>query len=111
MLDYSRSWLIGLMARIFILIKITKASIKDVIIPGFEVDVTFEVKNETVDQGKAGGHPDALTIEENIMKGRLIVVGGGVTRTTERLIASLNLLGGEPSSLKLFKRLLPSDCQ
>lgn len=87
-----------------VLIKITKASIKDLIVSAFEVVVPFEVKNETVEQGKAGGYPDALTIEENVMKGKLKVGGGGGAITTEKLIASLNLLGGEAGSLRLFKR-------
>ncbi len=86
------------------LIKITKASVKDVIASKFEVYVPFEVKNETVDQGKAGGHLDALMIEENVMKERLKVAEAGATRTTERLIASMNLLGGEAGSLRLFRR-------
>jgi len=87
-----------------VLIKITKASIKDLVVSEFEVYVPLEVKNETVDEGKVGGHVDALMIEENIMKEKLKVTEAGGTRTAERLIASLNLLGGEAGSLRLFRR-------
>ena len=87
-----------------VLIKITKASVKDVIASNFEVYMPLEVKNEAVDEGKVGGYPDALAIEENITKGKMRVAETRRSGTTDRLIANLNLLGGEAGSVRLFKQ-------
>ena len=86
-----------------VLIKIAKASIKEVICSKFAVYVPSEVKAEAVDEGKVRGHTDALIIEENILRRKLSVEEAKESQTTERLITQLNLRGGEAGSLRLFK--------
>jgi len=85
------------------LIKIAKASVKDVIVTNINVCVPMEVKREAVDEGKAGGYPDAIVIEDNIRKGKVKVVDAQPDELTESLIESLYLLGGEADSLRLYK--------
>jgi len=86
------------------LIKLTKASVKDHIASNVELYISFEVKKEAVDEGKARGYPDALAIAENISSGRLKVAETGRVATVESLTNSLNLVGGEADSIRLFKQ-------
>jgi len=86
-----------------VLIKIAKASVKDIIVSNIDVFVPVEVKREAVDEGKAGGYPDAIVMEDNIRKGKVKVVGAQPDELTESLIESLHLLGGEADSLRLYK--------
>ena len=53
------------------LIKLTKSSSKSAVGKAFTVLVPPEVQRECVEQGKAGGFPDALRVEENVEKGVL----------------------------------------
>jgi len=86
------------------LIKVTKASVKDLITSNFEVHIPTEVRNETVGEGRVRGYPDALAIDDNIGKGKLTVVVPSRVEATERLIGGLNLLGGEADSVRLFRQ-------
>ena len=87
-----------------ILIKFTKASVKELITSNFELYLPLEVKKETVDEGKVRSYPDALAIDENINTGRLRVVETRRVETIEKLVNDLNLLGGEADSIRLFKQ-------
>jgi hypothetical protein len=62
------------------------------------------VKRETVDEGKTRGYADALTIDENIGRGKLRVIETTRAENTEMLIKTLNLLGGEADTVRLFKQ-------
>lgn len=86
------------------LIKVTKASVKDVVVSNIEVFVPGEVKREVVDEGKAKGYPDAIIIEDNIRKGKIKVMDTRSDELTESVIGSLHLLGGEADSFRLFKQ-------
>lgn len=86
------------------LIKITKASIKDMVVSMFEVHIPSKVKVESVDEGKAGGYADAVIIEDNVDKGMLKVAEAAKTTATERIIAGIKLVGGEADSVRLFKQ-------
>jgi len=87
-----------------VLIKVTKASIKDLIASNFEVHIPSEVKKEAVDEGKLGGYPDALAIDENIVQRKLKVAETRRVEAIEELIKSLSLLGGEADSVRLFRQ-------
>ena len=87
-----------------VLIKLTKASIKDFVASGFEVYIPTDVRRETVDEGKVRGYADAHIIEENIASGKLKLAGAKRDGPVEKLIGSLNLLGGEADSLRLFRQ-------
>jgi len=87
-----------------VLIKVTKASIKDLIVSNCEVHIPSEVKKEAVDEGKLEGYPDALAIDENIAQGKLKVAETRRVEAIEKLIKSLSLLGGEADSIRLFRQ-------
>ena len=57
-----------------VLIKVTKASVKDLLASNFEVHIPPKVKDEAVNEGGARGYPDAPVIDENIRRGKLRVV-------------------------------------
>jgi len=86
------------------LIKITKGSVKDVIVSNVEVSVPREVKKEVVDEGKTMGYPDAVVIEDNIKKDKIKVIDAESNEPMESVIESLHLLGGEADSYRLFKK-------
>ena len=50
------------------LIKLTKSGQKDLVCKSYTVSIPEVVKKEVVDVGKAGNHPDAELVEENIQK-------------------------------------------
>ncbi len=87
-----------------VLIKVTKASIKDFVMSNFEVFIAPEVQKETASQGKARGYPDASEIDENIGRGMLTVAQTRKMEDVEKLITSLGLLGGEADSVRLFRQ-------
>lgn len=87
-----------------VLIKVAKASVKDLIASNFEVHIPPKVKDETVNEGRARGYPDAPVIDENIRRGKLRIVETMRTEDTEKLISGLNLLGGEADSIRLFRQ-------
>jgi len=86
------------------LIKITKASVKDVIVSNIEVFVPREVKREVVDEGKTKGYPDAVVVEDNIEKGKIKAIDTKPNELMESVIESLHLFGGEADSFRLFKQ-------
>jgi len=86
------------------LIKVTKASVKDVIVSNIEVFVPEEVEREIVDEGKIKGYPDAIVVEDNIKKGKINAIDTKPNEVTEGVIKSLHLLGGEADSFRLFKQ-------
>ncbi|MFA5896958.1 MAG: hypothetical protein WC985_08680 [Thermoplasmata archaeon] len=83
------------------LIKITKSSLKDLVASSFALVLPEAVRVECVDQGKEGGHPDALRIEENIREGRLSVLRARPGARSERRVRDLGLTGGEADVLRL----------
>jgi len=87
-----------------VLIKLTKASVKELVASNFEIHIPPEVKKEAVNEGKTRGYPDALVIDENVNAGKLKVSKTTRLETTEKLISNLNLLGGEADSIRLFKQ-------
>src|SRR3989442_11709460 len=65
------------------LIKLTKSSSKSAVGKAFTVLVPPEVERECVEQGKAGGFPDALRVEENVERGVLTVRKRSEEHTSE----------------------------
>lgn len=84
------------------LIKITKSSVKEMVLSNISTDIPKKVEQETVDDGKKSGHPDAVVIERNIQAGKIKVRETRSSDVSERIIASLNISGGESDSLRLF---------
>src|SRR5207244_4614140 len=83
------------------LIKLTKSSSKSAVGKAFTVLVPPEVQRECVEQGKAGGFPDALRVEENVEKGVLTVRKHKRSARTEAMVGDLRLSGGEADVLRL----------
>lgn len=83
------------------LIKLTKASLKEDVMTSMEIIVPPEVKHETIDAGKDGGHADAFIIEENVEQGRLHVQDPQPPDSTQRILQGLNIHGGEADVLRL----------
>jgi hypothetical protein len=76
------------------LIKLTKSSSKRAVGTAFTVFVPSEVQKECVEQGKAGGFPDALRVEENIGRGVLRVRKPKRSAKTDAIVKDLRLSGG-----------------
>lgn len=85
------------------LIKLTKASAKEAVCDGFTVVIAPAVRRESVDQGKAGGFPDAVRIEENLEKRLLTVTRSRRSVRSERILRELSLSGGEADTLRLYR--------
>ncbi len=83
------------------MIKITKSSLKDLVASNFALAIPEAVRVECVDQGKAGGYPDALRIDENIREGRISVRRSRPRGRSERTVGDLRLTGGEADVLRL----------
>jgi len=83
------------------LIKLTKISAKGAVGAAFTVLVPPDVQEECVQQGKAGGFPDALRVEENIGRGVLTVRRPKRSTKSEAIVRDLRLLGGEADVLRL----------
>jgi len=84
------------------LIKVTKSSLKEALCREHDLLLPPAVWKECVDQGKAGGHADALRIEENAERGRLRVATPSRPSPMERAIETLRMSGGEADALRLF---------
>ena len=84
------------------LIKIAKVSLKELIVSNISVHIPNAVKEESVDEGKARGYPDALLIEKNLQAGKISVVKTKRNKTDESITKDLQLTGGEADSLNLF---------
>ena len=85
------------------LIKLTKSSAKRAVGAAFTVLVPGEVQRECVQQGKAGGFPDALRVEENIEGGVLTVRKPKRLMRAEAIVRDLRLSGGEADVLRLYQ--------
>ena len=85
------------------LIKLTKSSAKGAVGAAFTILVPSEVKKECVQQGKAGGFPDALRVEDNIERGVLTVRKPKRSVRTEAIVRDLRLSGGEADVLRLHQ--------
>ena len=85
------------------MIKVTKASAKETLAKAFTLVLPPEVRRECVEQGKAGGHPDAIRIEENLRKGLLSESRGKRSSETEAVIRDLRLAGGEADVVRLYR--------
>jgi hypothetical protein len=84
------------------LIKITKSSLKELITSSISVHIPISVKKESVDEGKARRFPDAISLENNMQRGRISIVKTRKTKAVENVIKTLQLEGGEADSLRLF---------
>ncbi|OGS46829.1 MAG: hypothetical protein A3K66_04020 [Euryarchaeota archaeon RBG_16_67_27] len=84
-----------------VVIKMTKSSLKEAVVSAFSVLLPSEVEAECVEQGKQGGHADALKVEENIKRGRIQVRGTRRSDRAEPIVRGLNLKGGEAGLVRL----------
>jgi len=84
-----------------VVIKMTKTSLKEAVTSAFTVCLPPEVHVECVEQGKQGGHPDALRVEENIKRRRIHVRGTRKTGAAETIVRNLSLKGGEADLVRL----------
>ena len=57
------------------LIKLTKAGLKVLIVDKYTVFIPSAVKREVVDTGREKDYPDASIVEENIISGKIKIVG------------------------------------
>lgn len=83
------------------LIKLTRASLKEAVVENLDVVLPPEVERETVHEGKAGDHPDALVIERNIQEGNLEVRAPPQTGALAMPLEELGVQGGEVEVLQL----------
>lgn len=85
------------------LVKITKASVKELMASSFQLVLPPRVKLEAVDEGKRHGYPDALQIEENLGQGKLRLEKTRKSRGKEGVLRALGLQGGEADALRLLQ--------
>jgi len=86
------------------LIKIAKSSLKELIVSNISIHIPNAVKEESVDEGKAKGYPDALLLEKNLQVGKISVDKTKRRISDESITRDLQLIGGEADSLKLFRQ-------
>jgi len=86
-----------------VVIKMAKSSAKEVVTSEFTVLIPPEVAVECIEQGKAAGHPDALTVEENIAQRRIQVRRPRKSDRVETVVSDLRLKGGEAGVVRLFR--------
>ena len=86
------------------LIKIVKVSLKELIVSNVSIHIADGVREESVDEGKAKGYPDAILIEQNLQAGKIKVVKTRENKGNEIVTKDLRLRGGEADSLKLFRQ-------
>jgi len=84
-----------------VVIKVTKSSLKETLVSAFLVLLPPEVVVECVEQGKQGGHADALKVEENIKRGRIQVRTTRKSGRAETIVRDLRLKGGEAGVVRL----------
>ena len=85
------------------LIKLTKSSGKGAVGAAFTVLISEEVQRECVQQGKAGGFPDAVRVEDNIKQGVLTVRRSKRSKRAEAIVKDLRVSGGEADTLRLHQ--------
>ena len=86
------------------LIKIVKVFMKELIVSNISIHIADGVREESVDEGKAKGYPDAILIEQNLQAGKIKVVKTRENKGNEIVTKDLRLRGGEADSLKLFRQ-------
>jgi predicted nucleic acid-binding protein len=84
------------------IVKLTKAGAKEVVAAEHILLLSPEVAREAIDQGKLGGHADAVLIEENVRIGRVSPKAGRNVARGEAIIRALRLSGGEAGALRLY---------
>lgn len=84
-----------------VVIKMTKSSLKEAVVSVFSALLPSEVEEECVEQGKKGGHVDALKVEENIKRGRIHVRGTRRSGPAETIVRDLSLKSGEAGLVRL----------
>lgn len=84
-----------------VVIKMTKSSLKEAVVSAFSVLLPTEVEVECVEQGKQGGHADALRVEENIERGRIQVRDTRRSGRAETIAKGLSLKSGEAGLVRL----------
>lgn len=84
-------------------IKLTKGSAKEAVAKAFTLVLPPQVRRECVEEGKAGGYPDAVRIEQNLRSGLLSEKRGRRSGRTEALLRDLQLSGGEADTVRLYR--------
>ncbi len=84
------------------MVKLTKAGATEPVSKAHEMILAPAVQREAIEQGKAGGHGDALLIEQNVRGGRVALRGGRRLAQAEVLVASMRLSPGEEDALRLY---------
>jgi hypothetical protein len=84
------------------IVKLTKAGAKEPVSKTHEIVLAPAVQREAIDQGKAGGHADALLIERNVRGGRVSLREGRRLPQAEAILADLGLDPGEEDALRLY---------
>jgi len=82
-------------------VKLAKCSLKERVTAEHQLLLGPAVRKEAVDQGKAGGHADALLIEQNLEAGRLRMVAVPRIAKGEAAARALGLDHGEADTLRL----------
>lgn len=86
-----------------VLIKVTKASLKEEVLALVDAVVPPAVEEEAVAQGKAEGYADAVRIEDNLDRGLLGRGDPDASERVEHLVEELRLDGGEADALRLHE--------
>ena len=86
-----------------VLIKLTKAGLKDVIVQNLKIFTPPKVIDEAIHTGKAEGYPDAFILDENLKKGRLKIIDVVENDSILELIQKCNIKGGEADVVISYK--------
>ena len=84
------------------IVKLTKAGAKEAVAEEHELLLSPEVVREAIEQGKIGGHADAVLIEENVRIGQVSPKSGRNLARGEAIIRALGLSGGEAGAFRLY---------
>ena len=84
------------------IVKLAKAGAKEPVSRAYEVLLAPAVQREAIEQGKAGGHADALLIERNLKSDRVKARTGRRVPRAEEILAGLRLSPGEEDALRLY---------
>jgi len=84
------------------IVKLTKAGAKEPVSRAHEIVLAPAVQREAIDQGREGGHGDALLIERKVRRGRVALRAGRAVPQAEAILADLHLGAGEEDALRLY---------
>lgn len=84
------------------IVKLTKAGAKGHVAASHQILLGPAVQREAIDAGKLHGYPDAVLIEENVNRGRVMVRGGRRFPHADAILEGLRLGPGEEDALRLF---------